>query len=404
MKFREVAVLLLPADGGGVILEAPDSWGTEELEGRDTTMVVWGRGPRAVGDPIGDVLRTAAARERALRRLRRSPPRPFSHTRIHRWPLPQVRPGALRNRVKRALFEGAFVELSREPVIRVIDACAHVAGDPDPALSLRPGSAEAVVAYGTPAGGEPYVLRATRADAPADPYPTGDVLERLREAGCGPVPRLMGRGRTAGASWTTESRLSGRRPQRLSPAMASAVAEFCAALPPADGPPTVHRQDFAALARRFPARGAEIEEIGAVVDRAVRDLPGVFRHGDLWVGNLLTQGGRLSGVVDWDAGHTHGIPGSDLLHLYAVERAMARGREIGETWLMRPWRSEAYARLCQPQWRALGVRPEPEQLEAIGLAWWAGRVPEMILTMETELLAPGWVERNVDAVVDAALA
>lgn len=403
MRFGEVAVLLLPADGGGVIVEADDSWSTEQVEGTEAAAVVWGRGPRPVTDPIRRVLGAAALRERALRRLRRRPPAPFSHVRIHRWPLPQVRPGVLRDRVKRTMFEGAFVELSREPVPRVIDACARAAGDPSPTLSLRPGSAEAVLAYGGPLNGEPYVLRATRAHAPADPYPSGDILERLRQAGCGPVPRLLGRGRTAGASWTAESRLPGRRPQRLSATMAAAVARFCATLPPADGPPTAHRRDFGALAGRFPARARDIEEIAEAVDDRLQGLPAVFRHGDLWVGNLLAQGDRLTGIVDWDAGHTHGIPGADLLHLYAVERAMGRGREIGETWLLRPWRSEAYARLCEPQWRALGVRPGPEQLEAIGLAWWAGRVPEMILTAETDRLAPGWVERNVDAVVDAAL-
>lgn len=404
MNFREIALLLLPLDHEGVVVEATEAWDPNQLRGVAAPTVIWGTAPRSVGRSIREVLWYATARELGLLRVRRSPPGPYGRIRIHRWPLPRVRPGRLRNLAKRALYDGAVVELSRQPADRVIDACARAAGDHDPALVLRPASAELLMARGRPTRGAPYVLRATRTGAPADPYPTGDILERLREAGCSPVPRLLGRGRVAGASWVAESLRPGRRPQRLPTALAAAVARFCATLPPAEGPPASHRRDFEALAGRFPDRSEAIRKVSEDVDGIVRRLPGVFRHGDLWVGNLLARRGRLTGIVDWDAGHPEGVPGVDLLHLHAVERLMARGREIGEAWQTRPWTSKEYAALCEPQWQALGIRPSSEELEAIGLAWWASRVPEMILTEPVESLAPGWVERNVEAVLDRALA
>ncbi|HJP83245.1 MAG TPA: phosphotransferase, partial [Fimbriimonadaceae bacterium] len=44
-------------------------------------------------------------------------------------------------------------------------------------------------------------------------------------------------------------------------------------------------------------------EIRSVLDKfgPIKDLnPTVFRHGDLWPGNLLWLDGRLSGIVDWE--------------------------------------------------------------------------------------------------------
>ncbi|HYU56820.1 MAG TPA: aminoglycoside phosphotransferase family protein [Actinomycetota bacterium] len=61
---------------------------------------------------------------------------------------------------------------------------------------------------------------------------------------------------------------------------------------------------------------AEAELFDAVLDR-VADLAGcgipfTGVHGDYWTGNLLVNGPRVTGVIDWELGKPTGLPFSDL--------------------------------------------------------------------------------------------
>ena len=70
------------------------------------------------------------------------------------------------------------------------------------------------------------------------------------------------------------------------------------------------------------------------------------RHGDLWSGNLLVAGRRLTGVLDWDAWHPAAVPGTDLLHLVATEQAHRTRHSLGSVWMVTtfPWGSTATPR------------------------------------------------------------
>jgi aminoglycoside phosphotransferase (APT) family kinase protein len=58
--------------------------------------------------------------------------------------------------------------------------------------------------------------------------------------------------------------------------------------------------DFAALRRGRPPRELLVRA-EAVLDRLpVPASPRVFVHGDLWQGNTLWDGDRLTGIIDWD--------------------------------------------------------------------------------------------------------
>lgn len=62
---------------------------------------------------------------------------------------------------------------------------------------------------------------------------------------------------------------------------------------------------------------AEEEDLAmAVADRAARlrgyPVPVTAVHGDFWMGNLLMDGQRVSGVLDWELGLTSGLPLSDI--------------------------------------------------------------------------------------------
>lgn len=90
------------------------------------------------------------------------------------------------------------------------------------------------------------------------------------------------------------------------------------------------------LRERFPDEPldgplAYLSEIHAGL--AEQSVPETAVHGDLWMGNVLTSGGRVSGVVDWEAAATRGPPVRDLArfaYMYALylDRRTRPGRRV----------------------------------------------------------------------------
>ena len=103
------------------------------------------------------------------------------------------------------------------------------------------------------------------------------------------IPRLIRRGVLRGVSWTVETLLEGRRPDRLDRRVGREAAALLARLPRAEGPPTALAEDLAEIARLAQSRASAIRQL--VKTFAQPDLPAVLRHGDLWVGNLLVRRG-----------------------------------------------------------------------------------------------------------------
>jgi aminoglycoside phosphotransferase (APT) family kinase protein len=83
-----------------------------------------------------------------------------------------------------------------------------------------------------------------------------------------------------------------------------------------------------------PAIAADLEVLAEVNARLRRDAtPRATVHGDLWFGNVLCTGGRVSGVVDWEAGSSSGEPVRDLVRFalsYALylDRRTRPGRRV----------------------------------------------------------------------------
>lgn len=120
--------------------------------------------------------------------------------------------------------------------------------------------------------------------------------------------------------------------------------------------------------------------------------------------NLLVRGEtRLTGLVDWDSRHEDGTPETDLLNVVAVETEVAKRRELGEIWLERPWRCPMFAEMMTGDWGAFSVRPTPEVLDAVGLAWRAARMPAILSRSPKILDVEGWAQRNTECVVSTAL-
>jgi hypothetical protein len=399
VSYEDVARLLLPASGGGAVLGAGEQWDVPAAE-PGSTAVVWGREPswERAGPTL---LRYAARRELALARLRRRAcARPVG---VHRWPLRYYKPRAA-SRLMWRLREGALVELPGEPSgPRWLDVAAAAAGVQERVERFHIGAAGSICATVTLGGSERAVLRVACAASAADPAHGADVLERLQPLGLVCVPRLLARGTDGLAAWTTESLLPGRPPTRISASLIRAAAEFCVALPRSAEPARGLGEHLDALAERMPSFAGPLEELRARTAPVVAALPSVLGHGDLWGGNLLVDGGRLTGVVDWDAWHPSAVPGTDLLHLVAVARSREEGRTFGELLPDRPWRDRLFAEPIAGYWRALGIAPTEEVLAAVGVAWWAAQTHSRLRRQPGDAADPAWLRRNVAPVIGGAL-
>ena len=90
-----------------------------------------------------------------------------------------------------------------------------------------------------------------------------------------------------------------------------------------------------------PGLDADLDRLAEIHGRLRgNSVPRTFVHGDLWCGNLLRGGDRLTGVVDWEAGSASGEPVRDLVRfalmyaLYLDRRTRAGRRAAGHEGLV----------------------------------------------------------------------
>jgi Phosphotransferase enzyme family len=385
----------------GVALQAPPDWRFEPsaVDSR-ADVVVWGRTPQG-STSLVSAARCAGRREVSLRTLGRRLPARLHVVAVHRLPPRQLGVGRLRGGVRTALRGGALVELgSANSGASVLDAVADAAGVRVPGRRFHAGAGGAMLVRGLLADGSGAVLRVARAGSAGDPAALADTLERLERDRVPLTPRLHARGNTAGASWLAEAALPGRRPARAGGALTREVAHLCTSFPRSDHPPTATAADLDAVAAALPDRAGSIGGIAADVSGALRTLPSVLRHGDLWAGNLLVdRRGMLSGLVDWDAAHPAAVPGTDLLQLVATEFRRNAHRALGPAFLARPWRLPEFGEATVGYWSAVGIRPDEDLLGLVGIAWWATEVHGTLARLPHRATDERWVETNVDRVL-----
>lgn len=280
----------------------------------------------------------------------------------------------------------------------MLDAALSAAASRLSVPALRFGSGGTLVAR-VDADGAAGLLRLAQAGTPGDPGRLAVTLELLAALRVPLAPRSLGHGTAAGASWTIETVLPGRRPARSSPALARQVAGALAAFPRADGPPLALDDDLRGIAASLPRHA---ERVGRLAERVATEtvgLPAILRHGDLWTGNLLVDRGRLTGFVDWDAAHPAGVAGSDLLQLVAVD---LRGRDrlqLGPAFLARPWDSTEFRVAAADYWPAAGIEPTARSIELAGLAWWAAEVNATLARLPNRAADERWLATNVGPVL-----
>jgi Ser/Thr protein kinase RdoA (MazF antagonist) len=380
----------------GVVVEAGADWSFAAEDVRGAERAVWGRLPGRPAAP----LRGVAAREAALHRLRLRMPAPLRVTAVHRLPGRGLR-GGLRGAASSALRGGALVEL-RAPGggARVLDAVAAAAGAAPVGAPVHAGSGGAVLVRVRLRDGRDAMLRVARAGSPGDPLVLADTLDRLAAAGVPLAPRPLARGVTAGAAWTAEEALTGRPPVAAGGRLVAQVVEACRRFPRRDMPPTAPVEDLLAAAALLPDRAPALRRLAAEVETGIAPLPAVYRHGDLWTGNMLVDRGRLTGLVDWDAAHPGGVPGADLVQLVGTDARRRAGLHLGPAFLAGRWRAPATRGAAAAYWRAAGVAPE-HGLQWAGIAWWATEVHHTLRRLPHRAADEEWVRTNVDQVLAA---
>jgi Phosphotransferase enzyme family len=397
--------LLRPADPAvrSIVVAADDRWTRgEPIAGDaapDAAAIVWGRTAAPSGTSLTTAGRGAIRRELAIAAIRIRPPAGLRVTHVHRLGPQRAGTGWARRSIRRALLSGAMVELvTGAPGPRVLDRVLDGADVVARPSALRLSSGGAAVVRGRDRSGRAVLVRLASRTDPADPAGAIEALRSLEEAGVPHVPRLLRHGVHDGLSWTVESVLPGRRPDGLTDRLVRDVADLLAGFPRIEEPPTSLVEDLEEIAGRAPTR-AERVSAGAASLR-IDGLPSVLRHGDLWAGNLLTSRGALSGVVDWDAWHPRAVPGADLLELVASGERMRARRPLGTVWCERPWNEPTFREAAKPYWDALRMRPSEDDLEIVGIAWWAAKVAGTLRRLPARGEDERWLAEVVDPVLE----
>jgi hypothetical protein len=402
VSFRTLASLLLPLENErrGAILETDDRWSFYPGE-LDAEVVLWGRPPMPSGMSLATLSKAALAREWTLQQLRRHAGR-WRTLSVHRLPPPALGLNQRRERLRSTMLAGALVELAAgEPAMRVVDGAAVAAGAEGPVDAFSAGSGGSIISRLSLRNRSSAVLRVGKTDTASDPSPGGEALTWLAESGIPAVPRPLASGQLGDVGWTLESQMEGTRAGLLSDGLLFDVARFCARLPATSAPPTAFVDDLEDIARAFPAHASQLRTVTALIRPVLRCLPAVTRHGDLWSGNILIDRAGLTGVIDWDAWHPRGVPGTDLLHLLGMNEAIRSGRELGSVWRDSPWRSAQFQSISAEYWAALDVWPNAATLQSVAIAWWAGYVAHTIDCDPTRTQDSRWTKLNVHDVLRA---
>lgn len=233
------------------------------------------------------------------------------------------------------------------------------------------------------------LLRATGPEAP--------VAER--------APWVLASGKSGLAEWSLERRLAGSRPTTLTDRLRAQCLDFLVALHAAGGSDTalLPSKDAENIAVFRPERRAALTAVGSRLDAALAGVPRGFGHGDFFLGNLLTEGDHLSGVVDWDAGGPGRLPLLDLIHLQHLAQYSLADEDWGPSLVRHlfPWAQSGGDEAARTYCGRIGLEPRSGLLENLAAAYWLDRTAYTLRTHRQRRTEPRWLARNVDHVLEA---
>ena len=221
------------------------------------------------------------------------------------------------------------------------------------------------------------------------------------------VPWVVARGKSGLAEWSLEQRLPGERPRgAIAGALLGDCIEFLVGLNAlrATG---VEGDSFRAQADTVASAvgsgdAHRVHKLAADLDRDLASVPRGFGHGDFFQGNLLVEGEKLTGVVDWEAAGPARLPLLDLLHLMHSGDGNRNDLEWGPSLVdeLLPWAErggdETSAEYCE----RLGLEMTPETLRRFVIAYWLDRAAFQLRTYPRRSQS-AWLRLNIDHVVAA---
>jgi hypothetical protein len=237
----------------------------------------------------------------------------------------------------------------------------------------------------------------------------GQILAALaggpREV-AGRIPQPMITGTEGLGAWSVEPRIPGATLTGAMPeSVLSECLDFLVALH-GIGSRTPARS-IADDARRCAERcvserqHADLIALGEELELLLADVPRGFGHGDFWMGNLLSDGERLCGVIDWDGGGPGRLPLVDLVHLQVsgVREGthLTLGHAILETQLQAA--RNGGDPLMRTYCERIGLHPNPEILEGLVLAFWIER-NALELDLRPDIITDTWIDDNINHVLN----
>ena len=153
-------------------------------------------------------------------------------------------------------------------------------------------------------------------------------------------------------------------------------------------------------------RGAHrdvVLELGRNLDRELAHLPRGFSHGDFWTHNLLVEGNRLQGVIDWDSAMPGRLPLVDLLHLLLSAHREGTREYLGPALVRHqlPWAETGGDEVVRSYCERLGIEVDATLLSRLVLAYWLSRVALELRSAPDRARRPVWMRNNVELVLDA---
>jgi aminoglycoside phosphotransferase (APT) family kinase protein len=222
------------------------------------------------------------------------------------------------------------------------------------------------------------------------------------------VPWPLQRGREGLTDWALERLLPGTRAPRDVPRpLLDDCIDFLVALGRVGGADPA--RTFAELAETVAdvlprERRGPLDEVAAVIERRLAGIARCFAHGDFFAGNILSDGGRLSGVVDWDSAGSGRLPLLDLFHLLVTRAGPFADHEWGDAVvgrilpLARQGGDDAVRRYCGE----VGIPADPALLETFVWAYWLDYSAYQLRTHLLRRSQPQWIERNVERMAGSA--
>ena len=237
-----------------------------------------------------------------------------------------------------------------------------------------------------------------------------ETLSRLRAAQPPPIvadrlPKMIAVGRCGLAERSLETKLRGQNPgPRLGPNLLTEITDFLVALhqvPASRSDSSLLAEQAATIAQTCSGeRAATIRELVSLLETALEGIPRGFGHGDFFYGNLLAGGGRLLGVIDWDAGGPGRLPLVDLLHLsYGASNRADEDWGSYVTTKLLPSARKGGGKLVRAYCTGVGLEPDPRVLEALTVGYWLEYASYQLRMHPHRLRQRRWLARNIDGVL-----